>query len=213
MTIDFDLEGKTGGEAYRLLVNLVVPRPIALVTSLNSDGLVNAAPFSFFNLLGSEPPVVALGIGRDGTRAFGLKDTGGNILQRGEFVVNLVNEPMAEAMNLCGTEFPPDVSEIEMAKFSLLPATKISVPRIAESPAQLECRHHSTIEIGRTRVLLGVVVQLHVAEEFYDAATHRIHTEEIGMIGRMHGRGFYTRTTDLFEIPRITYTAWQAEQK
>lgn len=209
MMIDFDLEQANAGDAYRYLVSLVVPRPIALVTSVNSDGLVNAAPFSFFNLLGSDPPVVALGIGRDETRAFGLKDTARNILQTGEFVVNLVNETIAEAMNICGTDFPPHISEIEMAKLSLLASTKINVPRIAESPAQLECRHHSTIEIGQTRVLLGVVAHLHVASQFYDAPTKRIHTDKIGLIGRMHGRGFYTKTTELFEIPRISFQSWQ----
>ena len=209
MTIDFDLEQAKSGDAYRFLVSLVVPRPIALVTSINQDGLVNAAPFSFFNLLGSDPPVVALGIGRDDTRSLGWKDTAGNVLQNGEFVVNLVNEPLAEAMNICATDFPAHVSEIEMAKLSLLASTKINVPRIAESPAQLECRHHSTIEIGRTRVMLGVVIHLHVAKQFYDAPTNRIHTDKIGMIGRMHGRGFYTKTNELFEMPRISFSAWQ----
>ena len=94
-------------------------------------------------------------------------------------------------------------------ELSLLPSTKLKVPRIAEAPAQLECRHHSTIEIGRTRVLLGTVVHLHIAEQFYDAATNRIHSEKIGMIGRMHGRGFYTKTNELFEIPRISFSAWE----
>ncbi|MBS1808456.1 MAG: flavin reductase family protein [Acidobacteria bacterium] len=209
MTVDFDLETLQRAEAYRLLVSLVVPRPIALVTTINNDGLVNAAPFSFFNLLGSDPPIVALGIGRDELRPLGLKDTAFNILQNGEFVINLVNDPIAKAMNICGTEFPPNISEVEMAKLLLLPSAKLTVPRIAESPAQLECRHHSTIEIGRTRITLGVVVHLHVAEQFYEATTKRIHTDKIGMIGRMHGRGFYTKTTELFEIPRIPFSAWQ----
>ncbi len=205
----FDIEQEKPLVAYRLLVNLVLPRPIALVTSVNKNGVINAAPFSFFNLMGSDPPVVALGIGRDETRPLGLKDTARNILHNGEFVVNLVNEPIAEAMNLCATDFPPGVSEIEAANFSLLPSTKINVPRIAESPAQLECRHHSTIEIGRTRLLLGIIVQLHVAEKFYDAEKKRIRTGEIQMIGRMHGRSAYTRTNDLFDIARISFADWQ----
>lgn len=208
----FDFEQEKPLDAYRLLVNLVLPRPIAFVTSVNENGVVNAAPFSFFNLMGNDPPVVALGIGRDATRPLGLKDSSRNILQRGEFVVNLVNEPIAAAMNLCATDFPPEISEIEAAKLSLLPSTKINVPRIAESPAQLECRHHSTIEIGRTRVLLGIVVQLHVADKFYDAEKNRIRTDEIQMIGRMHGRAAYTRTNDLFDIERIAFADWQKNQ-
>ncbi len=213
MTVDFDLEQAKSGDAYRLLVGLVVPRPIALVTSINQDGLVNAAPFSFFNLLGSDPPVVALGIGRDDVRSLGLKDTAGNVLHSGEFVVNLVNEPLAAAMNICATDFPAHVSEIEMAKLSLLASTKIKTPRIAESPAQLECRHHTTIEIGRTRVMLGVVVHLHIAKQFYDVTTNRVHTDKIGLIGRMHGSGFYTKTKDLFEMPRISFSAWQQSEE
>ena len=165
--------------------------------------------FHFFNLMGSDPAVVALGIGRDATRPLGLKDSSRNILHSGEFVVNLVNEPIAAAMNLCATDFPPEISEIEAAQLSLLPSTKINVPRIAESPAQLECSHHSTIEIGRTRVLMGVIVQLHVADKFYDAEKNRIRTDDIQMIGRMHGRAAYTRTSELFDIERITFADWQ----
>ena len=172
-SVSFDIRAMAAAESYRLLVSLVVPRPIAWVTTINADGLVNAAPFSFFNLMGSDPPVVALGIARDESRPLGLKDTARNILQNGEFVVHTVNEAVAAAMNLCGADFPPEMSEIEAAGLSLLPSVQVKPPRIAAAAAQMECRHVTTVEIGRTRVLLGEVVHLHLDERFYDAT----HTE------------------------------------
>ena len=205
-SIEFNLRAMPAAESYRLLVSLVLPRPIALVTTLNQDGLVNAAPFSFFNLMGADPPVVALGIARDASRPLGLKDTARNILHNGEFVVHAVNESIAEAMNVCGTDFPPEMSEIETAGFTLLPSVQVKPPRIAEAAAQMECRHVTTVEIGRTRVLLGEVVHLHLHEQFYDATTRHIKTEDLHMIGRMHGRGSYARTSDLFEMVRGSYT-------
>ncbi len=205
-SVEFDLRAMPAAESYRLLVSLVLPRPIALVTSLNQDGLVNAAPFSFFNLMGADPPVVALGVARDASRPLGLKDTARNILHNGEFVVHAVNEAIAEAMNVCGTDFPPEISEIEAAGFTLLPSTQVKPPRIAEAAAQMECRHVTTVEIGRTRVLLGEVVHLHLDERFYDAATRHVKTEDLRMIGRMHGRGSYARTSDLFEMTRGSHT-------
>ena len=205
-SIEFNLRAMPAAESYRLLVSLVLPRPIALVTTINQDGVVNAAPFSFFNLMGADPPVVALGIARDASRPLGLKDTARNILQTGEFVVHAVNEAIAEAMNVCSTEFPPEMSEIEAAGFTLLPSVQVKPPRIAEAAAQMECRHVTTVEIGRTRVLLGEVVHLHLDEQFYDATTRHIKTEELHMIGRMHGRGSYARTSDLFEMTRGSYS-------
>jgi flavin reductase (DIM6/NTAB) family NADH-FMN oxidoreductase RutF len=205
-TIEFNLKGMTAADSYRLLVNLIVPRPIALVTSLNKEGLVNAAPFSFFNIMGVDPPVVALGIARDASRPLGLKDTARNILHTGEFVVHAVNESIAEAMNVCGTDFPPEISEIEAAGFTLLPSVQVKPPRIAEAAAQMECRHVNTVEIGRTRVLLGEIVRLHINEAFYDAEKGYVKTEELHMIGRMHGRAAYTRTSDLFDLVRGSYS-------
>ena len=205
-TIEFNLKEMPAADSYRLLVNLVVPRPIALVTSLNHDGLVNAAPFSFFNLMGADPPVVALGIARDASRPLGLKDTARNILHNGEFVVHAVNESIAEAMNICGTDFPPEISEIEAAGFTLLPSVQVKPPRIAQAAAQMECRHVTTVEIGRTRVLLGEVVHLHINEAFYDAEKGYVKTEALKMIGRMHGRAAYVRTTELFDMARGSYT-------
>lgn len=203
--MQFDLQGADKSQAYRLLASVVVPRPIALVTTLGPDGAVNAAPFSFFNLLGSSPPVVALGVGDRGPES--PKDTRANIERAGEFVVNLVSEALAEAMNVCAIDFPAGVSELEQAHLTALPPAQVSVPRLAASPVHLECRLHSVVAVGDNRIVLAEVVCLHVRDEFLDGdpARLRVRTEALGLIGRMHGGGWYTRTTNLFDLPRISY--------
>lgn len=197
----FDLEELSYRESYRLLVNTVVPRPIALVTSLDARGTANAAPFSFFNVMGHDPPVLVLGIERRGPGV--PKDTLRNITERGEFVVNLVNEAIAEAMNVCAVDFPPDVDELERAGLTAAPSAKVSVPRVLESPVSLECATREVLQLGEERrLVVGDVKALHVADEYYDPEKGYVLTERLGLIGRMHGRGWYVRTTDLFYMER-----------
>ncbi len=209
----FDLQGADQSQAYRLLASVVVPRPIALVTTVGADGAVNAAPFSFFNLLGSSPPVVALGIANRGADT--PKDTRANIERTGEFVVNLVGEGLAEAMNVCGMDFPVGESEPDAAGLTTLPSALVSTPRLAESAVHLECRFHSIVPVGDNKIVLAEVVCLHVRDEFLDGdpARPRVRTEALGLIGRMHGGGWYARTTDLFDLPRIPYDEWRTAGK
>jgi flavin reductase (DIM6/NTAB) family NADH-FMN oxidoreductase RutF len=183
-------------DRYKLMTAVIVPRPIALVTSMDGEGRVNAAPFSYFNLMGTDPPVVALGPGDRGSGE--PKDTARNIRRTGEFVINGVNEEIAAKMNLCAVDFPPEVSELDRAGLTPLPSSRVGVPRIAESPVHLECREVSTVEIGRVRVIIGEVLVLHLQHRFLDPARLYVDTGEIGFIGRMHGSGWYARTTDLF---------------
>ena len=207
--MEFDLTGADKGQAYKLLASVVVPRPIALVTTLRPNGLVNAAPFSFFNLMGGDPPAVAINIA---LREPGVqKDSLGNIETADEFVINLVSEALAPAMTICAIDFPPGVSEPTEAGLTLLPSVRVAAPRLAASPVQLECRLHQVIEMGGNRIVLGEVVFLHVQDEFVDTENKRIHAEALGLIGRMHGGGWYARTTDLFEMPRISYSEWQSK--
>lgn len=209
--MEFDLQGVDKPRAYQLLASVVVPRPIALLTTLGEDGLVNAAPFSFFNLMGGDPPAVAINIAmRD---ASVQKDSLGNIEASGEFVINLVSESLASAMNICAIDFPPGVSEPTEAGLITVPSVKVAPPRLAASPVQLECRLHQVVEMGENRIVLGEVIFLHVQDEFVDADTKRIHAEALGLIGRMHGGGWYARTTDLFEMPRIPHSEWQAKMQ
>jgi flavin reductase (DIM6/NTAB) family NADH-FMN oxidoreductase RutF len=204
--LNFDLQKTDGSDAYRLLASVVVPRPIALVTSRDAEGRVNAAPFSFFNLMGSDPPVVALGIGdREPGRP---KDTRANIERTGEFVINLVDERLAEAMNICGIDFPATVDEMTEAGLTQAACPSVSVPRIAESPVGIGCRLHSIVEVGRNRIVLAEAVSLFLRDEFYSPDDRRVDTKRLHLIGRMHGGGWYARTTDLFEMPRIRREDW-----
>jgi flavin reductase (DIM6/NTAB) family NADH-FMN oxidoreductase RutF len=123
-------------------------------------------------------------------------------------VIQLVTEPLAEQMNQTATEFPHGVNELEIANLATRPSLRVKPPRIAASPVHMECRYHSIVEIGNTCVLLGEVIHLHIDDEFVDAATLHVRSDKFGAIGRMHGGGWYARTTDLFELGRISYKQW-----
>ena len=213
--LEFDFSTISAHERYNLIVGLIAPRPIALVTSLDAAGWVNAAPFSAFNYMCVDPVLVVLGVANrsDKDEISGRpvpKDTAQNIRARGEFVVHVVNETLAEAMNVCAIDFPPGVSEIEEAKLTTVPSRRVAVPRIAEAPACLECREVTTVERGNSRVIIGEVVYAHVRDEFIDPAGPYIRADEMHAIGRMNGAGNYVRTRDaFFKMPRIPYEDWQ----
>jgi flavin reductase (DIM6/NTAB) family NADH-FMN oxidoreductase RutF len=203
----FDLAELSASARYKLLGGLVVPRPIALVTTESADGRVNAAPFSFFNVFAEEPPLVVLGLGI--SPLGGAKDTTVNIRDAGEFVVHLVDETIAEAMNLCAIDFPPEVSEIAVAGFDLVPSEKVMPPRIAQAPVHLECRRYVTLQPARERYLvIGEVLVAHVRDGLIDPATLRVDRDAYAPIGRLFGGG-YVRTHDRFEMPRLTYQEWR----
>lgn len=146
----FDLEQAPSGQAYKLLVGLVAPRPIALITTMDERGQLNAAPFSAYNYLCTDPPIIGVGVTNRPGQHFVPKDTARNIRRTGEFVVNVVTEDISEKMNICATDFPPDMSEVDLAGFTTAPSQIVKPPRLAEAHAALECREHSTIEIGRS---------------------------------------------------------------
>lgn len=198
--MEIDFESVTPGERYQFLTHAVVPRPIAWVTTISSKGEVNAAPFSFFNVFGSNPAVVALGIG---TKSDGSpKDTVRNITENGEFVINMVTEALAERMVKTSMELPQGESELDAVGLSTTPSVAVAPPRIAESPVHLECRKLSIQEIGANRLILGTVVHGGVDDAYFDVSANRIRTGEIAPVGRMHGPSGYTRTRDLLEIER-----------
>ena len=204
--MEIDLLGPQATRAYQLLASVVVPRPIALVTAWDVEGRVNAAPFSFFNLMGARPPILAINISDmdDGSP----KHTRANIMATREFVVNLVHRDIAEKMNICAVDFPSEISELEAAGLTTAPSTKIGVPRIAESRVQIECTLAEIVTIGDNHIVIGKILYLHIADEFMDKEAMRVRTPDLDLIGRMHGGGGYARTTDLFEIPRISYKEW-----
>ena len=212
----FDFGTIPANQRYNLIIGLVAPRPIALVTSLSASGRVNAAPYSAFNYACVDPVLVTLGVAnrpdaQDPQSGLGVpKDTAQNIRVRGEFVVNIVNEAIAEAMNVCAIDFPPGVDELAEAGLTTASSTRVQVPRIAEAPASLECREVTTVEVGRSRIVIGEVLCVHVRDEYLDPAGPYVKAELLGPVGRMNGAGNYVRTRDaFFKMPRIPYEDWQ----
>lgn len=199
--MELDFANMSSIDRYKLLCAVVVPRPIAWVTSVNAAGLVNVAPFSFFNAMGSQPAIVALGIT---TRGKGVpKDSFRNIQETGEFVVNLVTYAAREEMNRTAADFPPEISELDALGLETRPSTVVKPPRLALSPVHLECKLATIVEVGRNRVTIGEVVHVQIADEFYDPEKGYVATEKLDLIARLHGRGWYARTTDLFQLPRV----------
>ncbi len=198
----FDLSAMPQADVYKLLASVILPRPIAWIVSKNDAGEVNAAPYSFFNILGSDPPVIAVGFSNAPDRD--TKDSLYNIRQRGEFVVNLVPEELAEAMNITATNAPRGTDETHLAGLALAPGIVVDVPRIAGSPVALECRLFETINLGgSSTIMLAKIVYVQVRTSAFEEVD-RLHIDPARMrlIGRMHGGGGYCTTRDLFNIER-----------
>lgn len=198
--MELDLEGQLAERAYPILASLVVPRPIALVTTLSPDGKVNAAPFSFFNVLGANPPILAVAPGDrdDGTP----KDTAWNIRFTHEFVVNLVDETLSEAMNTCAASLPYGEDELCHAGLQAMASSVVKPPRIAESPVSLECQEWGTLQIGDNRVVIGLVKRLHLRDDLFDPEKKRVNSERLFLIGRMASPHWYCRTRDRSDLMR-----------
>ncbi|MCD0157851.1 flavin reductase family protein [Deinococcus sp. 6GRE01] len=207
----FDLTALPAAARYKLLTATVVPRPIAWVGTLGADGHVNLAPYSFFGLMGSDPPVVAFA---PGDRADGTpKDTALNIPPGGEFTVNMVSAALADAMNATATDFPHGHAEPDALGIPLTPGVKVRVPRVAAAPAALECREVQTLTIGRTRIILGEVLGLTLhSGAVQDAQRYHVDTAALDLIGRLGGRGTYAHTRDTFTIDRIPFEEWRRGQ-
>ena len=208
----FDFADTTNRDVYKLLVATVGPRPIAWVTTQDVDGTVNAAPFSFFNAMSGDPPVIAFGIGGRGPGD--VKDTGGNIRRTGQFVVNLCSYDLAEAMNITAIDFPKEVNELTEAGLTTATSKHIKVPRIAEAPVAFECERLVIVDVGIDRAdVLGKVLAIYVRDDcVLDKDRCYIDTPKLDLIGRMHGAGWYARTTDRFELPRIPVDEWPARK-
>jgi len=197
---EFDAAALDAQTQYKLLIGSITPRPIALVTTLGSKG-PNAAPFSFFNGVGSDPAMLMFSVGNTSGHT---KDTVANIRETPEFVVHIVSDAIKEKMNVCAIEYPLGVNEIEEAGFTAIASKKVRPPRIAESPIAFECRLLQMIELGRVpyHLVVGEVVYFHYHEGIVNERFH-VDVGRVNPIGRLAGRGGYTRITDRFEMPRL----------
>jgi flavin reductase (DIM6/NTAB) family NADH-FMN oxidoreductase RutF len=219
----FDVKNTPQRTIYNLINGLVAPRPIALVTTLSPNGLLNAAPFSSFNYLCINPPILGLGVAPKGAASgqIEIKDTARNIEQTGEYVVNVVTEDIAQKMNICGVDFPSEISEPEMAGFTTEPSLVVKVPRLKESHAAFECKLYETLKPGTAgaRIILGEVVAVYVDDQYLEIPAEKGHgpyikAEDLHSIGRMNGLSKYVHTRDaFFDMKRMNYEEWKNQQK
>jgi len=208
----YDMRELDLGTRYKLVNSTVTPRPIAWITTRSDSGVINAAPYSFFNACGIEPPMVMLGLLKD-MKTGTYKDTASNIAANGEFVVNLVSEADVELMNLSSVDAPRDVSEIDYAGIATVPSDVVAPPRIASSPVSFECRKLEMLDIGRLQtVVIGEILIAHIGDEFIaNAEKHYLDTPAMKLVGRTHGAGWYARTSDQFAINRPRFDPERAE--
>ncbi|EEA04653.1 conserved hypothetical protein [Burkholderia sp. H160] len=195
--MEIDFEAITEYQRYKLMASLIVPRPIALVTTLGEDGIVNAAPFSMFNMLGEEPPIIMISINRlaDGT----LKDTAVNIPREREFVVHLADEAIAQQMHRCGERFAADVSELDQVGFTALASSRVKPPRIEQAPVAFECALWETLETPSRHIFIGKVLMLHARDELIDLDAWRVRLEHYFPVGRF-GASDYITTRNRFQM-------------
>lgn len=188
-------------ELYRILLGSVVPRPIAWVSTISETGVLNLAPFSFYNAFSANPPILGIGIGSrrlpDGSTE--PKDSFKNIESRGEFVVNVVSRPLAEKMNLTSGEYEPSVNEFEVAGLTPAASTMVAPPRVEEALIAMECRLFQVVPLGGSNLVLGKIVCIHTIDEVWKQGD--IDLERLEPVGRLNGSS-YCDTSVRFEMPR-----------
>ena len=198
MAVSFDFKELSERERYKLMIGTIIPRPIALVTTVDEHGRINAAPFSFFNCLSADPPILAIGVENYPDMSF--KDTGHNIRMTEVFTVNIVSFAIAEAMHVCGAKYPRGVDELKQAGLTAMPGENVASPYIAEAPAAFECRRHVTLELGRSRqIVMGEIVYAHYRDGVVDPERLHVDPAAIDAIARLGGDTCAT-TRDRFEM-------------
>ncbi len=198
------IDPKSNDRFVNILKSVVIPRPIAFISSQSKNGLLNLAPFSFFNAVSYEPPTIIVSIARFADNK--PKDTLKNIEETGQFVVNMVSRRLAEAMNKTAAEFPEEINEFEVAGLTTVSSELIAPPRVLESPVNLECQLKKVVTIGEGKKAYGLVVAevvyCHVKEDFFDG--HRVDMQGLGLVGRLGGHS-YCEVDNLFEMQAPVY--------
>jgi flavin reductase (DIM6/NTAB) family NADH-FMN oxidoreductase RutF len=208
--VTFDFREMSARDKYKLLIGTVVPRPIALVTTVDPEGRINAAPFSFFNCLSADPPILALGVENHPDMRF--KDTGLNIRLTEVFTVNIVSHAIAEAMHVCAVPFSPEHDELKAAGLTAMPGKTVASPWIKEAPAAFECRRHITLELGKSRqIIMGEILFAHYHADVVDAERLHIDPARLDAIARLGGSTCST-IRDRFEMATPTLDDWRQRQ-
>ena len=194
--LSFDPDKQTERENYKLLVGSIIPRPIAFVTSKSEEGVVNAAPFSYFNIVSSNPAMLSVSVQRKGSER---KDTARNILAGREFVVHIVDEENVFEVNETAASLPPDASEIDVTKLTLVDSEVVGVPAVKQSKVRFECVLHQAVDLPNTDLLIGRIVRIHVDETIYENG--RINAEILKPVSRLAGTN-YAKLGELFSLKR-----------
>lgn len=198
--MELDIQQLSVLERYKILIGLVFPRPIALISTRSENGVDNCAPYSYFNAVCEDPMLVIISFNARSTDGR-MKHSLANILRTNEFVVNLVDEPIANGMHISSTEYPEEVSEFKEAGFTPAPCRMVQHPRIAEAPASFECRLFRRIDVGPARdIILGEVVHIHARDGLIDPERKRVSEELYRPVGRLYGTRYCT-TRQRFELP------------
>ena len=206
--VTFDFRTLSARDRYKLLIGTVTPRPIALVTTVDLEGRINAAPFSFFNCLSADPPILALGVENHPDMSF--KDTALNIRLTEVFTVNIVSHAIAEAMHICAVPFTPERDELKAAGLTAMPGERVASPWIKQAPAAFECRRHVTLELGKSRqIILGEIVFAHYQRDVIDVDHMRIDPSKLDTIARLGGNTCAT-IRDRFEMVTPTLADFEA---
>lgn len=195
--MELDIQRLTSHQRYKLMSSLIAPRPIALITTLSPGNVINAAPFSMFNMLGEDPPILMISINaRDDST---LKDTAINIDRDGEFVVHMCDEPLAQKMHRCADPLPSNSSELLHAGFTAIASRTVRPPRIAEAPVAFECKLFEKIETTSRKIFIGEIHWLHVRDGLVNAQTCNVDLENYSPLGR-GGGAYYVTTRNRFKI-------------
>lgn len=207
--MQFDFSQMVADDRYKLMSAAITPRPIAWVTTVSGQGRRNAAPYSFFNMMAAEPPLVALGLMRrpDGS----YKDTCANLIETGEFVVNLVGEHDLDAMNFTCIDAPPGFDELQAAGVATVPSVRVVPERIQTAPVSMECRVFQQIDVSKSStVVLGEVLMFHIEDCFVQPERLHVDASAMRLLARMHGAGWYARNPDLVQRDRPKYSDYVA---
>ena len=199
--ISIDPSKNTERENYKFLIGSIIPRPIAFVTSMSNEGVLNGAPFSYFNIVSANPPMISLAIQRSGGK---LKDTARNIIGSKEFVVHIVDEQNVELINKTAASLPPDQSEIDLAQLTPVKSDKISTPGVKEAKVRMECTLEQALELGGADspgcdLIIGRIVQFHIDSNLYQSG--RIDPKGLAAVSRLAGNN-YAKIGEIFEIER-----------